>query len=173
MSIPFYDTSIVPVKQALTSLANIIRKGEEHANGANFLTASLHDDMKPLSFQICLVVGLAEKLVARATDTAIPDSVMELASFAEAHALIERGLKAIDGADKATITTNAEKVVEVGMGPGVNFPMRVDNYAHAFTIPNIYFHVVTAYAILRKEGVPLGKIDYLGTWMGPYLPQKE
>ena len=60
MSYTLYDTSITPAKQALTALASIIRKGEEHSNGKNLLTATLYDDMKPLSFQIVFAVSLAE-----------------------------------------------------------------------------------------------------------------
>ncbi|KAJ5623010.1 hypothetical protein N7490_011615 [Penicillium lividum] len=173
MSSSLYDTSIIPAKNALTALAHIIRKGEEHSNGANFLTAALIDDMKPLSFQILFSVSLAEKLVARMSGTPVPDSPTEVSSFAEAHLLIEKALKALNDADKTTIDNNAENMVEVGMGPGVNIPMRTDSYASAYSLPNIYFHVMTAYSILRKEGVPLGKKDYLSAFIEPYLPQKE
>lgn len=172
MSYTLYDTSITPAKQALAALASIIRKGEEHSNGKNLLTATLYDDMKPLSFQIVFTVSLAEKLVARLSGAPVPESTMELSSFAEAHALVEKALKALNGADKATIDSNAENMTEVGMGPGVNIPMRVDAYASAFALPNINFHLITAYGILRKEGVPIGKKDYLGAYMGSYLPQQ-
>ncbi|KAJ5935238.1 helix-turn-helix domain-containing protein [Penicillium verhagenii] len=173
MSYSLYDTSVLPAKNALTALAAILRKGEEHSNGANLITATLHDDMKPLSFQVFVAVSLVEKMVARLTGGPVPESTDDISSFADAQAFIEKGLKALNDADKTTINNNAEKLVEVGMGPGVNIPMRADNYASAFSIPNVYFHVVTAYSILRKEGVPLGKGDYLGTFMGPYLPQKQ
>lgn len=172
MSFTLYDTSILPAKQALTALASIIRKGEEHANGKDLLKAALYDDMKPLSFQIVFAVTLAEKLVARLSGAPVPETTMELSSFAEAHTLIEKALKALEGADKATIDSNAEKMTEVGMGPGVNVPMRVDAYASAFALPNINFHVITAYSVLRQEGVPLGKRDFLGAYMGAYLPQQ-
>ncbi|KAJ6096508.1 hypothetical protein N7486_007254 [Penicillium sp. IBT 16267x] len=172
MSYTLYDTSIPPAKNALTALASIIRKAEEHSNGADLLNAALHDDMKPLSFQIWFTVSLAEKMAARLSGAPIPETTTEVSSFAEAHALIEKGLKALDEADKATINNNAENMTEVGMGPGVNIPMRVDAYASAFSLPNINFHLMAAYSILRKEGVPLGKKDYLGAFMGPYLPQQ-
>lgn len=172
MSYTLHDISIVPAKQALTALATIVRKGEEHANGKDLLTATLYEDMKPFSFQILTVVSLAEKLVARLSGAPVPETATELSSFAEAHTLIEKALKALDGADKATIDANAKNMTEVGMGPGVNIPMPVDAYASAFGLPNIFFHVVTAYSILRKEGVPLGKREYLGAFMGPYIPQQ-
>ncbi|KAJ5949152.1 hypothetical protein N7454_000736 [Penicillium verhagenii] len=150
MSYSLYDTSVLPAKNALTALATILRKGEEHSNGANLITASLHEDMKPLSFQVFVAVSIVEKMVARITGGPVPESADDISSFADAHAFIEKGLKALNDADKTTINNNADKLVEVGMGPGVNIPMRADNYASAFSIPNIYFHVVTAYSILRK-----------------------
>ncbi|KAJ5643330.1 uncharacterized protein N7484_005837 [Penicillium longicatenatum] len=172
MSYTLYDTSIVPAKQALTALASIIRKALDHPSDKNLLTVGLHDDMKPLSFQIIFAASLAEKLVARLSGTPVPEPTTELSSLADALALTEKGLEVLNGADKTLINGNAENMTEVGMGPGVNIPMRTDAYASAFALPNINFHVVTAYAILRKEGVPLGKRDYLGAYMGAYLPQK-
>lgn len=172
MSYSLYDISFVPARQALSALSAIVRKGEEHANAATFLNTSLYEDMKPLDFQIISVVSLVEKLVARLTGGPLPEAgPLTLASFADANALIEKAFKLLDGADKATVNNNAETTAEIGMGPGVNIPMRLDNYATAFVMPNVYFHVMTTYTILRKEGVPLGKRDYLGSFLGPYMPK--
>lgn len=173
MSSSLYNTSIVPAKQLINALANIIRQGEKHANAANLLDAALSEDMKPLSFQITFAVQLAEKLAARLSGNPVASPAVNLSSLADAHSLIENALKTLDNVDEATINGNAEKTAEIGMGPGVNIPMRLDSYTYAFAMPNIYFHVVTAYAILRKEGVPLEKRDYLGSFMGPYMPQKQ
>lgn len=170
MSYTLYDTSIPAAKNALTALANIIRKGQEHANAANFLNSTLSEDMKPLSFQIIFASTLAEKLVARLSGTAVSDAKSEISTLAEGLALVENALKSLDSADKAVINANAKNSTEVGMGPGVNIPMAVDAYASAFALPNIFFHVMTAYSILRKEGVPIGKKDYLAPFMGSYMP---
>ncbi|KAJ5690056.1 hypothetical protein N7462_004448 [Penicillium macrosclerotiorum] len=173
MSTSLYNTSIVPAKQALASLANILRKGEQQSNAANFITAALSEDMKPLSFQISSVVQLSEKMVARLTGSPVPESSMDISSFTDAHTLIEKALKALNDTDETIVNNNAQNSADIGMGPGVTVPMRLDDYARAFIMPNVYFHLVTAYAILRKEGVPLGKRDYLGSFLNPYLPQSQ
>ncbi|KAJ5273215.1 helix-turn-helix domain-containing protein [Penicillium angulare] len=173
MSSSLYNTTVVPAKQALNALSNILRQAEQHENAAKLLDAALCEDMKPLSFQVSFSVQLAEKMVARLTESPIGTYDTNIPTFAEAQSQIEKAIKVLDAADETTINGNAEKTAEIGMGPGVNIPMRLENYAHAFSMSNLYFHVVTAYSILRKEGVPLGKKDYLGSFMGPYMPQGQ
>lgn len=80
--------------------------------------------------------------------------------FLDCYGRIETVLKALSDADKDVVNRNGDEISPTAMGPGVTADMSGARYAHVIAIPNIYFHVTTAYGILRKEGVPLGKRDY-------------
>lgn len=69
-------------------------------------------------------------------------------------------LKAVNDADKDVVNQHGDIVKTTWMGPEKAVEMSAATYAHKIALPNIYFHLTTAYGILRKEGVPLGKGDY-------------
>jgi hypothetical protein len=78
----------------------------------------------------------------------------------ESYERIETVLKALKEADKDAVNRNGDVVAATPMGEGKTADMSGARYANMIAIPNIYFHVTTAYGILRKEGVQLGKRDY-------------
>jgi hypothetical protein len=83
-----------------------------------------------------------------------------LKTYADFHERIETVLEVLNKADKEIVNLYGDMLEATNMGPEKAVEMSGAIYAHSIVLPNIYFHVVTAYGILRKEGVPLRKLDY-------------
>ncbi|KAJ5698817.1 hypothetical protein N7462_000822 [Penicillium macrosclerotiorum] len=162
MAYTIYDSSILQTKRVLTSLSDILHKAEEHPNAANFPNSRLYEDMKSLSYQVFCATTQTLLVLARLTDAEPPvhDSSKDvLFSYAEMYQRIEKTLQALDAADKTYIIEHCEDVKPTSLGT-TTMPLSGIVYANIMQA-NIFFHVTTAYGILRKEGVPLGKWDYL------------
>jgi hypothetical protein len=169
MPVNFYDNVIPVVESALNSLTAILKKAEAAPNSAGFITSKLHDDMLPLDFQVHFTTDLAQKVANRLTGKE-PLSLerADLKTFADMYKRIDDIMALVKGADRATIEGFADKTVTIGMGKGKSADMTGSQYVIGYAFPNIFFHVTTAYAILRQQGVPLGKQDYLSPFLAPY-----
>jgi hypothetical protein len=166
MSLSLYDISVPVFIRAFGNLTDILRKAETFADEKGLahkelLDARLIEDMYPLPAQI-----------QRASDTAkfVPVRVAQLenlpmaddeVTFADLHARIGKTVAFLKSIDPASMEgrDEAEVVLKTRTG-STTFTAR--NYVLGFAIPNFYFHVTTAYAILRHKGVPIGKMDYIG-----------
>lgn len=167
MSTLLYDLSVAPILRSLKHLDAIVSKAEEHLAAdegiepATFINARLHPNMAPFVFQIRVATDTAKGVAARLSQTELPSWPDNEKTFAEVH---ERLHKAIDFLSKfkAEDFTGAEELdITLKLGPyTVNFDGA--SYVANFVMPNFYFHMTTAYNILRHNGVALGKVDYLG-----------
>ena len=155
-----YDGTIVVVQGILNSLSHILHEAEQRPDASTLLEARLYEDMYPLTDQVRLVTQFSENLVARLTDRESVTFERNLTTFAKFYERIETVLKEFDKADKNVVNEQGDKVGLTKMGPEKSAEMSGATYAHTIALPNIYFHLVAAYGILRKEGVPLGKRDY-------------
>ncbi|PNY25839.1 Uncharacterized protein TCAP_04200 [Tolypocladium capitatum] len=172
MSYSFYDGSILLTQNALKCLSDILKKGEATPNAASLPEASLHPDMKPLSFQVHIVTDVAQKIHARLTGNEPATLENNLKTFADFRARIEQIEQQLAGADKDTINRHAGEIVPLGLGGGKTVDMSGAAYVSGYGVPNIFFHLSMAYGIMRKEGVPLGKMDYLVPFIGQYIPKE-
>ncbi|RGP69477.1 helix-turn-helix domain-containing [Fusarium sporotrichioides] len=170
MSYTLYDAAILHTKEALQSLSAILKKAASHPNASSFPEAKLAPDMLDLNFQVFFTTDTAQKIVARTTGTEpLNLSRDDCSNFEQYQARIAQVLEIIEKADKETVEKRAAEVVTIGLGPGKSADMKCRDYVQGYGIPNVFFHLTTAYAILRKEGVELGKQDYIGPFMGQYL----
>jgi hypothetical protein len=152
--------------QTLGSLANILKKGADHAAAhkipeENFLNFRLFPDMFPLTRQVQICTDQIARGTARLAGLEIPSHPDVETSFA---GLIERVNKvnaACQAASAADIDKRSETVVNIPVGGGQEMPMTCAVYLQTFVLPNFYFHATTAYNILRHNGVVLGKRDFL------------
>ncbi|KZZ92492.1 hypothetical protein AAL_06118 [Moelleriella libera RCEF 2490] len=156
-----YDATVPLLKDILSGLEGILKKGEQTPNAASLPEARIFDDMKPLNFQVIFVTDLCLKWVARATGVDPPTVDRDVNTFAGFYKLIEQARESLDKADKDTINKRVNETVIIGLGPGKDGKMLLRNYWSGYVAPNVFFHVTTAYNIMRKEGIPLGKMDYL------------
>ena len=151
----------------LDTLAHILDVGERHLGNGDFLQERLVADMLPLAAQVAFACnaprGFAQWCAGQPIDNLKPDSITTLA---EARAAISQAQAMVAGiaADDARL----DETKRVGLGPGRYCELPAHQYVADYVVPNLYFHVTTAYAILRKLGAPLGKQDYM-TWLAPHV----
>ncbi|QPC80019.1 hypothetical protein HYE68_010771 [Fusarium pseudograminearum] len=170
MSYTLYDAAILHTKEALQSLSAILKKASTHANASSFPQAKLAPDMLDLNFQVFFMTDTAQKIVARTTGVEpLTLSRDDCSNFEQYQARIAQVLEIVEKADKATVEKRAGETVTIGLGPGKSADMKSRDFVQGYAIPNIFFHLTTAYAILRKEGVEIGKQDYIGPFIGQYL----
>ena len=166
MAFSIYEASIPVYLRQLNALSAILAKAaaysaERKIDPAALINARLYPDMIPLAGQVQSACNHARRGAARLSG-AEPERVEDKEStFAELQALIARTVESLKRMDP--------KKME-GMETGtVTFPsgdrkttMSAPDYLHHFSMPNFYFHVTTAYAILRHNGLEIGKADFMG-----------
>ena len=166
MSITIYDAAIPQFVRMLHNLAAMLKKGEAHAaesgtEAASLIEARLAPDMFPLARQVQIATDGVKACGARLAGVEAPSFPDTETTFPELQERLAKtiafleGLSApaFDGAETRTITFKLR-------GEQASFSGR--DYLFQFVMPNFYFHVTTAYDILRHNGVPLGKRNFLG-----------
>jgi hypothetical protein len=166
MSLTMYDVSIPVFVRAFGNLVHILDKGADHArdNGvdpAELIEARLAPNMRPLKSQIHLASDNAKGCAARLAGVEIPSYPDVEATFPDLKARIDRTLAFITGLDADAVNASEGKTV-VLKTRSRNIEFEAKTYLLTFALPNFFFHVATAYDILRHKGVPLVKPDYLG-----------
>lgn len=160
MAFTLYDATIVEAKIVLTTLDHLLSEAEKQPNADKFLQARLHDDMNPLTFQVHAATRFSELVLARLSGRDATDYKDDLVSFADMHGRISKVLEALGQANKSDVNRHGEEVASTELPSAGSMDITGKAFAMGAAIPNINFHLSMAYAILRKEGVPLGKKDY-------------
>jgi uncharacterized protein len=161
-----YDTTIPPLKRALNNLSAILKKGEEYADAkkieaAVLLNARLFPDMYPLIRQVQIATDMSKGAAARLAGVEIPKYDDNETTFAELQARIAKTIAFIDTIKPAQMEGSEARDVVITVRK-MELKFTGQAYLLAWVHPNVYFHVTTAYNILRHNGVELGKADYLG-----------
>jgi hypothetical protein len=161
-----YDVTIPAFIRGLENLSNILGKGRAYAdeNGiahSELLEARLIDDMAPLTRQIQMVTDTPKGVAVRVGQVENAVWADDEASYDELQARVAKAisfLKAVP-ADGFAGREDAKVVLST---PSGDIPFTGSTYVYGFAIPNFYFHLSMAYALLRMKGVPIGKLDFLG-----------
>lgn len=170
MSYTLHDAAFTLSKDALSALENIVKKAQASPAAASILAARIHADMLPFTFQVHMVTNTLQKMVCRLTGEVPPELENNLSTYDEILARIADVRKALDAAPgKAAIDARGDESVTIGLGPGKEATVLTWQYVHGYIIPNVFFHTVTAYDIARKEGVDLGKMDFLAPFLGKFV----
>jgi len=167
MSISMYQASIPPVIRSLNNLINILEKGAAHAEVKKIdptvlINTRLYPDMLPLGKQVQIASDITRRGAARLAGVEAPAMEDFETTFPE---LIDRLKKTISYLETLTPEQiDGTEAKEIILPIGKDFSMTFDgmSYLIYFILPNLYFHVTTAYNILRHSGVEVGKIDFLG-----------
>jgi hypothetical protein len=166
----FMYTSSVPVfQQMLGSLQTILNKAEEHASAkkidANvFLQARLCPDMFPLLRQVQIAADFAKGVSARLANVAVPEYEDTEVSFADLHTRLAKTLTFINSLDEQQFADSESREIVLRPGTPKEKKMPGQAYLLSYGLPQFFFHATTAYAILRHNGVELGKKDYMGKY---------
>ena len=166
MSVSLYDLSIPVFTLSLSNLAAILDKAASHAADKKIdprvlAGARLIIDMLPLSSQVQIACDTAKGAAARLAGIEIPKHEDTEATLAELQARVAKTLEFIKTI-KPEQLQGAETREIVMKLPQTTLKFTGINYLTNFALPNFFFHVTTAYALLRKNGVDLGKRDFLG-----------
>ena len=167
MSLSMYSASVPVFQKMLRALAGVLEKAEAHAQQHKIepnalLQARLFPDMFPLVGQVLIATDFAKGASARLAGVEVPRYDDTEQSFAELQQRITKTLGYIESLPREAFDAAGERAITHGAGERTRHFERGDDYLTGFVLPNFFFHVTTAYAILRHNGVPIGKRDYLG-----------
>lgn len=175
MTYTFYDGTVPLFKEALESLRAIIKEGEKYAAekslpADDILNWRLAEDMLPFAFQIHMTADVAVKLVARVQDEAPEEwAYTDIKTLADAYARIDTAEKRLAAANRETFEKRTDATVTLQMGPHIKKDVAARGWAECYGLPNVFFHLTTAYAILRSKGVPLSKVNYITPFTKPWF----
>jgi len=161
MSLSMYQASIPPLLRGLTILTAVLEKGEAH--GPALVDARLAPDMLTLVGQVQRASDTAKGCGARLAGIEPPGMPDTEKTFADLYARIAKTADFLRGLKREQIDGTEAKVITFKAG-GTAVDLTGQTYLFNFVLPNFYFHVTTAYDILRHSGVSVGKLDYLGDW---------
>ena len=164
MATELYDLTVPVFTRALKALSGLLDKAVAHAGeaGAEALLANrLAPDMHPLSKQVQIACDGAKLCVARLSGTEAPVNEDTETTIPELKARIASTLDFIGSVPRNAIDGQEERDVVLKF-PGGEWAFKGQAYVVGFALPNFFFHVTTAYGLLRQAGVPLGKRDFLG-----------
>ena len=177
-AVTLYTTTVPLLQRGLTTLSAIVDKAEAYAKEkgtpvSELLEARLIEDMLPFTFQVFIVTDIAHKVVRRVLGEE-PESWGrdELATLEGIRARIAATHEILAGADAAKFNADPDTVVPLGVGGGKTLQVPAFGYIQGYGLPTFFFHLQTAYAILRMKGVPLGKSDYIAPFMEPFKPKE-
>jgi hypothetical protein len=166
MPLSLYDISVPVFIRVLGNLSEVLKKGEAFADEkgiphAQLLEARLIEDMLPLTGQIQRASDSAKFVPVRVGQVENVSMADDEVTFADLYARIDKTVAFLKAVDPTSMDGREEAEVVVKTRNG-STTFTGSNYLLGFAVPNFYFHVTTAYAILRHKGVPVGKLDYIG-----------
>lgn len=163
----FYDGSAPLFIHTLTALSKILTKAEAYAKDKNIdpavlLNARLSPTMYPLSKQIQLACDFSGKACARFTQTELPVMTDTETTFEELQARIAKVIGNIKALPAEKYHGGEAREITYPVGPDKTVTVTGQQFLNHAALPNFFFHCVTAYDILRHNGVEVGKRDFLG-----------
>jgi len=166
MSLSMYQASIPVLIRMLGNLSAILDKAAAHAEAkkldpAVLIKDRLAPDMLPFSFQVQTATDVAKGCAARLAGIEAPSFADTESTFPELKERIAKTIAFLQSVSAAQIDGSEERNITLKLRAG-EFQFQGQGYLLHFALPNFYFHLTTAYAILRHNGVELGKADFLG-----------
>jgi hypothetical protein len=166
MSISIYDFSIPVMTRGLNNLSAILDKAAAHAATKKFdpvvlAQARLFPDMHPLARQVQIACDTAKGAAARLAGIEVPKHEDTETTLAELKARIAKTVDFLKSVSAAQLKDAESRAIEIKF-PNGSWKFTGIAYLTDFVLPNFYFHVSMAYALLRKNGIEIGKGDFLG-----------
>ena len=166
MTISMYQASVPVFERMLGNLASILEKGAAHAEAKKFdqavlFNARLYPDMFTMSKQVQIAADMAKGGAARLAGEEPPRFEDTETTLTELVARCNKTITFIKGFKPAQIDGSEDKAITLTAGKNT-FNFKGLDYLNAWVLPNFYFHVTTAYDILRLNGIEIGKRDFMG-----------
>jgi hypothetical protein len=169
MTSPLYTNSVPVFKQLLTALKAILVQADALVAAKSmepdaFLQARLYPDMFPLIKQVQIAADFARGISARLAGVDVPTYEGKERSFADLDGLLSRTLDFLGSVDSARFEGGETKEIVLRPGTPKEKKLSGQSYLANYGLPQFFFHVTTAYAILRHNGLPIGKRDFMGAY---------
>ena len=167
MNNPVHEFAIAPMLRSLRNLDAIVGKAEEYVHAdknlepETLIQARLYPNMRPFIFQIRVATDTAKGAAARLSGKPVPSWPDEEKTFAEVHERLGKAIGYLSSFAPAEFEGSENRPIELKLGPQT-MHFTGTSYISGFVLPNFFFHVTTAYNILRHNGVVIGKSDFLG-----------
>jgi len=166
MTISMYQASVPVVIRTLNNLVGILEKGATYAESKKIdpsvlVNSRLFPDMFPLSRQVQIASDIAKRGVAQLAGMEAPKFEDNETTFAELIDRIQKTISYLDTFKPDQVDGSEERTITLQM-PNNTLSFQGMPFLIYFVLPNVYFHVTTAYGILRHCGVEVGKLDFLG-----------
>jgi hypothetical protein len=169
MTSPMYTNSVPVFKQLLSALKAILAQADAHAVAKSvepdaFLQARLYPDMFPLVKQVQIAADFARGISARLADVDVPVYEGKEKSFADLDELLAQTMGFLESVNPSKFEGSETK--EIVLRPGTPKEKKLSGQAYLanYGLPQFLFHVTTAYALLRHNGLPIGKRDFMGVY---------
>ncbi len=160
MPSPMIDSVKVIFQNRLTTLEHLLKSAQTHFSGSeSFLQERIAADMLPFGTQIAFTCDQPHNFALWCDGQPMNHLDPEVSSLAHAYEHIANTKELLAGINAKDEKLN--EVTRIDLGEGLYFEVSGSAYVNDFLIPNFYFHMVTAYDILRMAGVPIGKRDYM------------
>ena len=177
MKISIYEFATKTFVPMMQSLSNILDKGAEHARAKNsdpaaLVNARLAPDMYTLSQQVRHACNHAKDATARVTGKEPPQFEDNEQTIEELKARIAKTVNYVDSVRAAAFEGAEDRKIIIPIPENMEIEMNGLQFLRDWALPHFYFHVVTAYDILRHNGVEIGKRDYL-SHVGGYIRQRN
>ena len=165
MSLSMYTATVPPFRAMLKNLSAVMAKAEAHCEARKidpsvFLTSRLYPDMLPFTSQVQIATDNAKGAAARLAGVEIPKFEDTEKTFPELQARLDKTIAFVDTLTEAQFADAAERDIVLQLRDRKQ-EFKGATYLLQFANPNVYFHIATAYALLRHGGVEIGKKDYL------------
>lgn len=169
MTSPMYTNSVPVFKQLLTALKAILAQADAHAVANSiepdaFLQARLYPNMFPLVKQVQIAADFARGISARLAGVDVPIYEGKEKSFADLDGLLTQTMGFLDSVHSSKFEGSESS--EIVLRPGTPKEKKLSGQAYLtnYGLPQFLFHVTTAYAILRHNGLTIGKRDFMGVY---------
>jgi hypothetical protein len=168
MSSSLHQSSVPGFIAMLKNIKGWLDKAATKKDEAVLIEARLAPDMAPLARQIQIASDGAKGAAARLTGTEPPAMPDEEATFADLKARCDKTIAYLESIDPAAFDAGADREIVMTFPNGGGMRMDGTTFVTGFAVPNFYFHATTTYAILRAQGVEIGKANYL-THLAPHM----
>lgn len=175
-SFSVHEASFGQYVPGLESLVHILKKAKtESTDPDSLVSARIAEDMLPLSFQVQFLSNIVFKTRERLTGgkTDAYKSAGEEKTLDDLIVTAEKTLELAKSIDPSEVDDAADREAQIMMGKRGTITTTGRGYVFGYGLPNFYFHLTTAYAILRSKGITVGKDDYLRAFVSPFAAYVE
>jgi hypothetical protein len=162
-----HDLGIAPMLYSLKNLDAIVSKAEEYVAAdknlepETLIQARLYPNMRPFIFQVRVATDTAKGAAARLAGKPVPSWADDEKTFTEVHERLRKAIDYLSSCAPSDFEGAENRPIELKLGPET-MKFTGTSYLSTFVLPNFFFHVTTAYNILRHNGLAIGKRDFLG-----------